>query len=110
VVDDEVRVAPAELIKLARGTLGAAKDLGKAQLDAQEALTVATPVFGNAVPESELYAAHRAVVEAADGVIEGLVSVLEADVDNLYRVAFRYRRLEEEAAQRLRGVIPARTP
>lgn len=104
---NEVLAKPEELAKLAREILDAAKSLSTVQLDAQVELVVSPAVYGNAPPDNELHAANQAVVEAADEVLEGLVSTLEADVDNLYRIAFRYKQTDEEAAA---GIKKAGTP
>jgi hypothetical protein len=102
--DEGFRVDPVELAKLANSTLHEAKALGATQLAAQDRLVVDGSVFGNALPEAELHAAHQAVVEATDAVLEGWVSTLEADVDNLLRVAFRYKEMNDEATRRINDV------
>jgi type VII secretion effector (TIGR04197 family) len=98
----EVRVAPAELAQLARSTLDTTKALATAHIDTQAEVSAAAGAFGSVVPG--LHSAHQAVVEAADTVLEGLVSTLEQDVDNLYRVALRYKDLDEQAAA---GILKA---
>jgi hypothetical protein len=105
VADKEVRVEPAALAVLAGSTLNAAKRLSGVQFDAQVELTVPQPVFGNCAGAAELHTAHQELVEAVDAAYEALVGALEMDVDQLYRIAFAYRGLDEDGASRMARVV-----
>ncbi len=95
---------PILLARLARSTLDEAKGLSRAHLDAQSDIVLAPSAFGNAAAGTDLFEAHQAVIEASEDVYQSLVETLEADVDNLYRVAFRYKQLNEEGKARISGV------
>lgn len=45
-------------------------------------------------------------MEAADTVLEDFVPAREADVDNLYRVAFYFRQLQEDQSRQIQQVVP----
>jgi hypothetical protein len=105
---DDLKVPVAKIAQLSMSTLDAAKALSTVQLDAQDALVVPHSVFGNLRPE--VATEHEAVVEAADLVMEDFVSACEADVDNLQRVAFYFKQLQDNQSNRVQNGLGQQVP
>src|SRR5215468_2436660 len=104
---EDAKVPVGKIAQLGLSTLAAARALSTVQLDAQDALVVPHSVFGNLRPD--LATEHEAVVEAADTVMEDFVSACEADVDNLERVAFYFKQLQDNQSKRVRdGIVEPR--
>lgn len=98
----EIRAEPAELAKLAQAVLGASKLLGDGHREAAGSVGVPASAFGNTANGAGIHASYQQVVAEAAAPFDGLVAVLEGDVDRLYRVAFNYQQADHEAARRLR--------
>jgi hypothetical protein len=101
-VGGEIRADPAALATLAQAVLGASKLLGDGYRDATGSLGVPASAFGNTANGAGMHGSYGTVVEEAALPFDGLVAVLEGDVDRIYRVAFNYQQADLEAARRLR--------
>jgi hypothetical protein len=105
----DIRVDPRELTRLAAAMLAAAGDLADGWRTAKHRLTLPRRAFGTGRIASDLYDAHQATVDAADVTIGRQVSILEDDVDRLYRVAFAYEQADLDAGRtmdRAAGGLP----
>ncbi|PZS31484.1 MAG: hypothetical protein DLM59_09890 [Pseudonocardiales bacterium] len=90
-----------ELARLAGEVLKAADGISSGIRASRAPLTVAPAAFGDSSAGPAVHSAHLAVVEQGGTTNERLVEVLEGDVDRLYRVAFAYQKIDQDAADRL---------
>jgi hypothetical protein len=97
----DVSVDPLELSRLAAKVLGASKDMADAWRTAKAPLAVPLAAFGNTTSAVAVHGAHQGLVDDADVAIGRQVTVLEDDVDRLYRVAFAYEKAEQDARTNL---------
>jgi hypothetical protein len=96
----DIRVDPRELTRLAGIVLAASRDLADGWRTAKHRLDLPPNAFGAGRPAAAaMHRAHASVVDAADTTIGRQVSILEDDVDRLYRVAFAYEQADLDARQ-----------
>jgi hypothetical protein len=99
---DDIRADPVELTRLAGDVLRASQRLADAWRSAQDGLAVPLSAFGNSDGAAGVRDSHAAVISDAEITIGRQVAVLEGDMDRLYRVAFAYRRHEQDEQANLR--------
>ncbi len=63
-------------------------------------LAVPATAFGDGLAAAAT--AHTEVVDEGDVALGRLVAVLEGDVDRLYRIAFAYKKADDDAAAKVR--------
>jgi hypothetical protein len=97
----DVRANYVEVARLAADVLASSQQLADAWRNAKSDLAPPAAAFGDSKAGASLSDAHASVVEEADTAIGRQVSVLEDDVDRLYRVAFAYEKQEADAQQDL---------
>ena len=106
----DIRVDPRELTRLAAKMLAASRDLADGWRTAKNRLALPPDAFGVGRPAAAaIHKAHESTVDDADTTIGRQVSILEDDVDRLYRVAFAYERADLDAQQtidRASGGLP----
>lgn len=105
-VQAEVHVDPIELTRLGEEMLRSSQQIADVWRVAQSALAIPIAAFGDTAGGSGVHDAHKATVDDADVAAGRLVAVLEGDMDRLYRVAFSYKKADEDAAHRLRHQQP----
>jgi uncharacterized protein YukE len=103
---DEVRADPIEVTRLAERMLTASQQIGDAWRGAQGTLAIPAGAFGDTPAAATVAAEHQSTVDDAGVTIGRLAAVLENDMDALYRVAFAYRKADEEAERRFRQTHP----
>jgi hypothetical protein len=89
--------------------LAASRDLADGWRSAKNRLSIPRRAFGNGRAASAVYDAHQSTVDGADIAIGRQVTILEDDVDRLYRVAFAYERADLDTQQtmdRTTGGLP----
>jgi hypothetical protein len=94
----EVRADPVELTRLADRMLRSSQQIGDAWREAQGTLAVPAAAFGDSSGAAGVHDTHQDTVDDADVTIGRLVAVLEGDMDRLYRVAFAYKKTDDDAA------------
>lgn len=92
------RADPTELAGLASQTLTAADGMSDALTAGRETFAVPVAGFGDTAAASGAHRQHEGLREQVGTTTERLVQVLEGDVDRIYRVAFAYQKLDQEAA------------
>ena len=97
----DIRADPLELTRLAATVRTASEELADARRTTRNPLAVPLTAYGNSNSASGVHAAHEATVDDADITVGRQVSILEDDVDRLYRVAFAYEKAELDAQQNL---------
>ena len=97
----DIRADYVEVARLAADVLAGSQQLGDGWRDAKRSLAPPVAAFGNSTAGASLADAHATVVDEADTVVGRQVSVLEEDVDRLYRVAFAYEKQEADAQEDL---------
>jgi hypothetical protein len=103
---DEVRADPIELTRLAEQMLTASQQIGDGWRGAQGRLAIPAGAFGDTPAAATVTAEQQSTVDDAGVTAGRLVAVLENDTDALYRVAFAYRKADEEAERRFRQTHP----
>jgi hypothetical protein len=93
----DIRVDPRQLTRLAATVLAASQDLADGWRTAKNGLALPRKAFGTVRHAAAAYQAHQSTVDRADTTIGRQVSILEDDVDRLYRVAFAYEQADLEA-------------
>jgi hypothetical protein len=101
-VSTEVRADPVELTRVADQMLRSSQRIGDAWRAAQGLLAVPVAAFGDSSAAAALSAAGEQTVDDAAVTIGRLVAVLEGDMDRLYRVAFAYKKADDDAAAKAR--------
>jgi len=94
----EVRADPVELTRLADRMLRSSQQIADAWREAQGALAIPVAAFGDSAGVAGVHDTHQDTVDDADVTIGRLVAVLEGDMDKLYRVAFAYKKTDDDAA------------
>jgi hypothetical protein len=97
----EVRADPVELTRLADAMLTASQGVGDGWRGAQGPLAVPAEAFGDSAGAAGVCTAHEASVNGADVAVGRLVAVLEGDMDRLYRIAFAYKKADDDAARKI---------
>jgi len=97
----EFRADYVELSRLAGDVLTAADGIGDALGAGREVFTVPAAAFGNSSAGAGVHGTHEVASGRVGATSERLVEVLEGDVDRLYRVAFAYKKLDEDNADRI---------
>ena len=97
----DIRADPLELTRLTATVLTASQDLADAWRTTRNALAVPLAAYGNSNSASGVHDAHQATVDDAGVTVGRQVSILEDDVDRLYRVAFAYEKAELDAQEEL---------
>jgi hypothetical protein len=97
----DIRANYVDISRLASDVLGGSQQLADGWRTAKLDLLPAAAVFGDSKAGASLADAHTGVVEEAGTTIGRLVTVLEDDVDRLYRVAFAYEKQEADAQEDL---------
>lgn len=105
----EIRADATELAKLAKATLDASSRLGDSFRNAQNSITISTAAFGNSREGRHVHQAYQRTVETTDTTTARFISVLEGDVDRLYRTAFFYGEAEKKNTRLING-LPVHTP
>jgi len=95
-----------ELTRLADAMLTASQGVGDGWRNAQGALAVPAEAFGDTAGAAGVFAAHEASADGADVAVGRLVAVLEGDMDRLYRIAFAYKKADEDAARKMKPKRP----
>jgi hypothetical protein len=95
----DIRVDPRQLTRLAATMLAASRDLADGWRTAKNRLTLPQSAFGTIRHAVALYQAHQSTVDHANTTIGRQVSILEDDVDRLYRVALAYEQADLDARQ-----------
>jgi hypothetical protein len=98
----EVRADPVEITRLADQLLRSSQQLADAWRAAQAGLTLPATAAGDSSRGPGFVSAHESTMDDADVAIGRLVAVLEGDMDRLYRVAFAYKKADDDAAAALR--------
>jgi hypothetical protein len=93
----EVRADPVELTRLADQMLRSSQQLADAWSAAQGALTLPGTAAGDSARGPAVISAHESTMDDADVAIGRLVAVLEGDMDRLYRIAFAYKKADDDA-------------
>jgi uncharacterized protein YukE len=106
VAENEVRVDPAAVTRVAGRMLRASQSLSDAWRQAQGPLAVPGPAFGDSVGAGTALAAAQDTVDGGGVAVERLVAVLEGDMDRLHRIAFDYKKADDDAAADLRRTHP----
>jgi hypothetical protein len=94
----EVRADPIELTRLADRMLHASEVIADVWHGAQMSLDVPIAAFGDSAQATALAVAYDCALDAADICVSRLTVVLEGDMDRLYRIAFAYRKADNDAA------------
>ena len=97
----DIRVDPRELTRLAAKILAASQDLADGWRTAKNRLVLPRSAFGTGHGAAAVHEAQASTVDDADTTIGRQVSILEDDVDRLYRVAYAYRQADLDAQQNI---------
>jgi hypothetical protein len=95
----DIRVDPRQLTRLSATILTASQDLADSWRTAKNRLALPQKAFGTIRHAAAVHQAHQSTVDLADTTIGRQVSILEDDVDRLYRVAFAYEQADLDARQ-----------
>jgi hypothetical protein len=95
----DIRVDPRQLTRLAATMLAASRDLADGWRTAKNRLALPQSAFGTIRHAVAIYQAHQSTVDHANTTIGRQVSILEDDVDRLYRVALAYEQADLDARQ-----------
>jgi Excreted virulence factor EspC, type VII ESX diderm len=96
----EVRADPIELTRLADRMFQASEAIAGVWRGAQSSIDVPMSAFGDISQATALAIAYYGALDAADVTLDRLATVLEGDMDRLYRVAFAYQKADDDAAGR----------
>ncbi|WP_027343287.1 hypothetical protein [Hamadaea tsunoensis] len=102
----EVRADPVELTRLADTMLTASQHISDAWRAAQAAISLSQAAFGDSAGAAGVHNAHEGSADDADLAIGRLVAVLEGDMDRLYRIAFAYKKADDDAARKAQQSMP----
>jgi hypothetical protein len=108
-VPDTVRVDPVAAAHAAGEVHRVTESMRNGVRPALLALELPPQAFGTAGAAVALASAHQVSLEDMAGLVGRLASVLEGDVDRLYRVAFAVQETERTAVQRI-GATSSRGP
>jgi hypothetical protein len=97
----EVRADPVELTRLADQLLRSSQQLADAWSAAQGSLTLPSTAAGDSSRGPAVVSAHESTMDDADVAIGRLVAVMEGDMDRIYRIAFAYKKADDDAAAAL---------
>jgi hypothetical protein len=96
----DVQADPIELARLADRMLQASEAIGDAWHGAQAFVDVPMNAFGDSRQAKALAVGYGSALDAADITLSRMATVLEGDMDRLYRVAFAYQKTDLDAAGR----------
>jgi hypothetical protein len=103
---NEVRVDPPQLCRLGDQMLTSSEDIDDVWRANVDALNIPLAAFGNSDGAPGAHTATLEVGSAADVTLSRFVTVLQGDMDRLYRVAFAYDQVDEQNAATLRDQGP----
>jgi hypothetical protein len=106
----EVRADPVQVTRLADQMLRTSQAIGDVWRRAQGTLAVPAAAFGDSAGGPGTQVSHSATTDDADIAIGRLVAVLEGDMDKLYRIAFAYKKADDDAARKFRQQHPNLVP
>jgi hypothetical protein len=98
----EVRADPVEITRLADQMLHASQQIADVWRPMHGALAIPVTAFGDSGGAAGVHTAHDVTFTDADVAIGRLVAVLEGDMDRLYRIAFAYKKADDDAARKVR--------
>jgi hypothetical protein len=98
----EVRADPIELTRLADQLMRSSQQLADAWRQAQGSLALPATAAGDSSRGPAVIRAHEATSDDADVAVGRLVAVLEGDMDRIYRIAFAYKKADDDAEAKLR--------
>jgi hypothetical protein len=104
----ETRADPAELCRLGDQMLTSSEDIDGVWRANVDALNIPVSAFGNSGGAPGAHATAIDTVSDAEGTVSQFVTVLQGDMDRLYRVAFVYEHVDEQNAANTRGPGRAR--
>jgi hypothetical protein len=104
---DAVRVDPVAAAHAAGEVQRLVETMRETVCPLLQALEVSDHAFGSGSAAPAVAGAHQVSLDDLTGLIERLTSVLEGDIDRLYRVAFAVREAERATEQRV-GASSAR--
>jgi hypothetical protein len=102
----EVRADPSQLCRLGDQMLTSSEGIDDVWRGNVDTLNIPVAAFGNS---NGAPGAHTATVETAgdaDVTLSRFVTVLQGDMDRLYRVAFAYQQVDEQNAKNIRDRGP----
>ncbi|MEV0274672.1 MAG: hypothetical protein HOV71_28640 [Hamadaea sp.] len=101
-MSNEVRADPVELTRVADQMLRSSQQIDDAWRAAQGPLAVPATAFGDSIGAAAVAQAQDQTVDDAEVTLGRLVAVLEGDMDRLYRIAFAYKKADDDAAAKAR--------
>lgn len=98
---NEVRADPVEITRLADQMLTSSQQVADVWRPMHGALAIPVAAFGDSGGAAGVHTAHDATFNDADVAIGRLGAVIEGDMDRLYRIAFAYKKADDDAARKV---------